>query len=260
MARGGYRPGAGRPKGTTHKPHRPKEDIAAERIARDEYRSGVANRRAMVVAMKLTEVIPVNTICVVCGNSFTYNDKSRGRKPKCCSIECRKIHAVKCSHDQYVVGNRSPRNMTKHKKHCAICDDIFTTDQNSIITCGVVCGNRLGHWSRSSNAVARRINEHGKIIPSYMRYWLRRRATIRDGEKINPIDVMERYGWKCYLCGGEAPKHLRGTTDDNAPELDHIKPLIKGGVHAMWNVACAHRSCNNEKGSLSLAEFYQGRF
>jgi 5-methylcytosine-specific restriction endonuclease McrA len=34
----------------------------------------------------------------------------------------------------------------------------------------------------------------------------------------------------------------------NAPELDHIIPLSAGGAHTLDNVACAHRSCNLEKG------------
>lgn len=67
-------------------------------------------------------------------------------------------------------------------------------------------------------------------------------------EPINPILVMERDGWTCHICGEEAPRALRGTMRWNAPELDHIIPLAAGGSHTYDNVACAHRSCNLQKG------------
>lgn len=70
-------------------------------------------------------------------------------------------------------------------------------------------------------------------------------------EPINPIVVMERDGWVCHICGEEAPRSLRGTMRWNAPELDHIVPLSAGGSHTYGNVACAHRSCNLDKGGSS---------
>ena len=50
------------------------------------------------------------------------------------------------------------------------------------------------------------------------------------------------------ICGEDAPRELRGTMRWNAPELDHIIPLSAGGSHTYDNVACAHRSCNLDKG------------
>ena len=78
----------------------------------------------------------------------------------------------------------------------------------------------------------------------------RRRARIRNTKNnpIDPFDVFDAADWTCYLCGEHTPKRLRGTYDNRAPELDHIKPLSKGGTHTLDNVACCCRRCNNIKG------------
>ena len=77
----------------------------------------------------------------------------------------------------------------------------------------------------------------------------RRRARIRNtkNDPIDPFDVFDAADWRCYLCGKSTPKSLRGTYDNRAPELDHIKPLSKGGTHTMDNVACCCRECNRIK-------------
>jgi 5-methylcytosine-specific restriction endonuclease McrA len=61
--------------------------------------------------------------------------------------------------------------------------------------------------------------------------------------------VFKRDNWCCWLCGGHAPPELRGTTNDLAPEIDHVIPLSRGGGHTYSNVACAHRKCNAAKGA-----------
>lgn len=70
----------------------------------------------------------------------------------------------------------------------------------------------------------------------------------------NERKILERDGWACYLCGQPTPPELRGTYEPNAPELDHIVPLSKGGAHIKENVACICRRCNGEKGNRTLGE------
>jgi 5-methylcytosine-specific restriction endonuclease McrA len=45
----------------------------------------------------------------------------------------------------------------------------------------------------------------------------------------------EMYGGKCYLCGAEAT------------EMDHVKPLAKGGAHAPCNLRPICTGCNSKK-------------
>ena len=83
----------------------------------------------------------------------------------------------------------------------------------------------------------------------------RRRMLEKDAlvEKVDPIAVFERDGWKCYICGKDTPRELRGTNHDDAPELEHKISLFNGGDHSYANTACACRRCNGDKG---LDNFY----
>lgn len=79
----------------------------------------------------------------------------------------------------------------------------------------------------------------------------KRRAVIRavQVEVVDPLAVFRRDKWRCHLCGVHTPKKLRGTLNDNAPELDHIVPLAAGGAHSYANTACACCKCNRMKGA-----------
>jgi 5-methylcytosine-specific restriction endonuclease McrA len=76
-----------------------------------------------------------------------------------------------------------------------------------------------------------------------------RRAIERgvEAERFKPIEIFMRDGWRCQICGVSTPQTRRGTYHKNAPELDHIIPLSKGGKHTKTNVQCACRSCNGKK-------------
>lgn len=73
-----------------------------------------------------------------------------------------------------------------------------------------------------------------------------RRAKERGAtaDRIDPIRVFDRDGWKCHMCGRSTPKRLRGTYENLAPELDHVIPLSAGGSHTWINVRCSCRKCN----------------
>lgn len=93
------------------------------------------------------------------------------------------------------------------------------------------------------------------------RKWIRvsraaRRARERKAgrDRIDPIRVFERDRWRCHICHRLAPRRLRGTHDERAPELDHIVPLAAGGSHTWGNVACACRACNIRKGAMPLGQ------
>jgi hypothetical protein len=65
----------------------------------------------------------------------------------------------------------------------------------------------------------------------------------------NPFFILERDGWRCYLCGVETPRELRGTLDPCAPETDHVIPLSRGGAHTEENLRCCCKRCNARKGN-----------
>lgn len=99
---------------------------------------------------------------------------------------------------------------------------------------------------RLSRIAARRI---AKIV---------RRARAKNApvlERVDPLVVFDRAGWRCQSCGCDTPKALRGSMHDDAPELDHIVPISQGGAHAYSNVQCLCRVCNILKSDRSMPEF-----
>lgn len=84
----------------------------------------------------------------------------------------------------------------------------------------------------------------------------RRRALTRGAaaDRIDPIKVFDRDKWRCHLCGCKTPRELRGSYSHNAPELDHVVPLSKGGAHTWGNVKCACRACNGAKSDKPMGQ------
>ena len=59
-------------------------------------------------------------------------------------------------------------------------------------------------------------------------------------------DLLDLYGNFCFYCG----KSIQGT-----PDIDHVKPLSKGGSNKLKNLRISCPSCNRSKGAKSLNEF-----
>ena len=78
-----------------------------------------------------------------------------------------------------------------------------------------------------------------------------RTATV---ERFDPLEVLERDGWRCHICRRRTPKAKRGSHASNAPELDHVVPLAKGGEHSRANTACACRRCNLAKSDRIIGQ------
>lgn len=50
----------------------------------------------------------------------------------------------------------------------------------------------------------------------------------------------------CHLCG-EAIDYTLKTPHPDSYELDHVRPLNRGGTHTIDNAAPSHRRCNRDK-------------
>lgn len=140
----------------------------------------------------------------------------------------------------------SARQGTRPRRPCEKCGELFKPSRPSRKqkAAGYVqrfCGYECAGMVPRSTAPNRRQRE-GKLRSSG--YW----------HPVNPIVVFERDGWRCHLCGVKTPEHLRGTTDDRAPECDHIVPIAAGGAHTYENSACACRKCNHLKGAKPLGQ------
>jgi 5-methylcytosine-specific restriction endonuclease McrA len=84
----------------------------------------------------------------------------------------------------------------------------------------------------------------------------RRRARLRGGEteKFSDVEIFERDGWVCGICGEPIDRTLKAP-DGMSVSLDHIIPVSKDGAHKRANVQAAHLQCNRIKSAaLDLSE------
>lgn len=169
----------------------------------------------------------VKPVCVICGKEFEGPLNS-----KYCSKECQKEKAKRRAYETSKIKHEAK---TRPRK-CKECGRIFTPEYGAKkrMFCSEICCKR--NTSRIAKAT-RRARQHGNAY-----------------EPINPIEIFQRDQWTCQLCGIKTPRKLRGTTNDRAPELDHIIPLAKGGEHTRKNVQCSCRKCNQAKGDTILGQ------
>ena len=60
--------------------------------------------------------------------------------------------------------------------------------------------------------------------------------------------IFEAWEWKCDYCDEQL--------DNSTATIDHIIPKFKGGHNIKSNMCCCCSSCNREKGSTYLEEWY----
>lgn len=78
----------------------------------------------------------------------------------------------------------------------------------------------------------------------------KRRASIRKAfvEKFDRLEIFERDGWQCKLCGYDIDPSVKFPHKRSAT-LDHIIPISKGGKHERSNAQTACHACNSAKGN-----------
>lgn len=156
---------------------------------------------------------------------------------KVCGGECPPPRSVYCSDDCRKASARRDQRRYGEAKH--------DRGEKQCKECGVVFHPAYGEKRRTfcsqqcSRSFLRRVAKATR----------RARKRALPYEHVDPIAVFERDSWRCQICGGDAPRELRGTLVDLAPELDHIVPLAAGGKHVWDNLGLAHRRCNREKGA-----------
>lgn len=69
---------------------------------------------------------------------------------------------------------------------------------------------------------------------------------MRQGERIDRMEVFEYHKWVCHICGKTIDRTLR-LPNRMAATLDHLLPFACGGQHIFKNVAPAHDLCNTLK-------------
>lgn len=83
----------------------------------------------------------------------------------------------------------------------------------------------------------------------------RRRNAVRQGDSsIHWRPLGERDGWKCHLCGERVLRRGGTAHEPRGATVDHIVPIVDGGVHEWHNVALAHRHCNVARGAAGVVQ------
>jgi len=155
---------------------------------------------------------------------------------------------------------RIKRNIHGRTRACSACGISHVRRRSFVRTCSKQCEqayietaiDRRKEWrlSEEGRAVLRAAKSRRKALE---------RGARKAGELVDPYEVFDDAGWKCYICGVDTPESKRGTYDDDAPELEHIVPVSKGGNHFRSNLACACRKCNQAKGDQLLEEFLENQ-
>lgn len=192
-----------------------------------------ANRRAEQEARPKCSTVVFNK-CNACAKLFVSKRKRAyccdGCKPKQKSIHVSQIkHSAICKHCGVEFVQRSTGGRPSE-----YCGDECRDAKNRIIKQLCRAAKRKASGSDSHRRRARRYG---------CKY-----------EHVVINKVLERDGYKCKLCGIKTPKHKRGPFDDDAPELDHIVPISKGGPHTYLNTQCACRKCNNLKSDKPMGQ------
>lgn len=197
-----------------------------------EYNDANRERRRLDAKRYWANKPKLQKSCLRCGDGFESTNKPTKYCPACVIA---------------VLREAGIKN-TLHKRRMATCEkcgDFFRTYRP-----GPAQRSGIGTWPPKLCGDCR--DGSGDRPPK------RRKGRIanagRDRQK-QQLYILERDDYRCHLCGGKAPKHLRGsTTNDRAPEVDHIVTADDKGTDDLTNLACSHRGCNRKKGRRSKGQ------
>lgn len=217
--------------------------------------------------------VVLRTECELCGGDMPKGIDSRARY---CSREC-KLEVKAQGRRRYREDNRereriSGRNRYRSKagftggRTCAHCQSPIPDDVHAARRyCDDDCykANRP-EWSKSH-----RENNREQIAEDKRKHYFANKARYREYKKryrkdnidkvldgiedrrarkakqfvehVDRLEVYERDGGKCYMCGT--------SVDARSFHLDHLIPLIKGGLHETSNTAVSCPPCNLSKHS-----------
>jgi len=198
------------------------------------WKGGITEKRRSTAQDKRAK----GKVCVICGSIFhPYNISEIY-----CSNECRKTKGRNDYHKNVVAILRQQREhfwATREERkpfNCMECGQVvipkYETKSNRQRK---YCSNKC-------------MNKYTKRIEGRTHKERARRYGV-SYETVDPIKVFMRDGYRCQLCNIKLNKKNRGTNRDDAPELDHIIPLSKGGEHSYRNTQCSCRKCNMDKGN-----------
>lgn len=196
------------------------EMIVVKRVAILEHR---ANKESGLTKNKLnTKKGPFCCKCDVCGIDFI-SKQSKGNK---CSKECATKKMLERLRDKYKEEWTPPPPF-----ECQWCGKMHQPEYRDTRTkyCSSTCEARAGRGGHHGGSSIRRLVAESR------------------GERFQRVKIFERDQWICQICHKEVELDLKYPHIMSA-SIDHIIPIVCGGLHTRDNVQLAHLSCNINKG------------
>lgn len=172
-------------------------------------------------------------VCAFCAHTFT----TKTHIANYCSLECAKRDEAGWSKSKAIVLwvpepkpttaplNILPSTWTYRVGTCSVCGEWFTS-RHMDTTCSDECKrHRAREWRHRGKHARRARKRKAFRAPVYRK------------------KIFERDGYRCHICGDRTNPKAR-VPERNAPTIDHIIPLAKGGTHEPVNVATACFHCN----------------
>lgn len=206
---------------------------------------------------------PIQKLCPIikcpeCSKDFKAKGGQGARKDKLqtyCSIDCSRLAITNISMNKTDVSssickmkgltkklkrfNKNIRALTD-RRTCKCGEAITTRTKSGMISFSCAkCRVEAIRASKRNSKRWNRLNSHKKRADYY-------------GVRYEPVDregVFNSCGWSCACCRVLCPIELNGGYTDDAPELDHITPISKGGDHIISNLQLLCRKCNSLKGN-----------
>lgn len=176
----------------------------------------------------------IEKICVICGKTFlTYWNS----QVTCGDEECKHIHRVNAAKIRYLKSKhkKQPKLIQYETRECKECGEIFSIDKRlNNVYCSADCRRKAENRKKD------------KRIP---------REQIVDTD-ISLKRLFKRDNGICWICGEKCDFDSTSVSQkgnvicgDLYPEIEHVVPISRGGLHSWANVRLAHHKCNAQKGA-----------
>lgn len=187
--------------------------------------------------------------CAQCGDVFDRLPGATGQGASWCT-PCRRRYMRDYQRAHYKPRPPRPAKPPKPQRTCKICSAPCPGRSRTL------CGSReceLENYRLHSRS--RRQDRPPKFLATRERGWRTRRARKQavESERYTAVEIAERDGWRCHLCGKKiSDKHV--APHNLSLTIDHVIPLADGGADTRANVKATHRLCNSVKGRRALPQ------
>lgn len=160
--------------------------------------------------------------CEICRTPMA---RKAGGRVRTCGEECRKVLGARRMRERYAE------------------DPDFWKGRIATIRAALTPEQRAAERERAKRWREQAGYHESKRIGDQIRRARKAGATV---EKFSPLEVFDRDGWMCGICGDPINGAL-AWPDPMSVSLDHVVPLVRGGAHSRANTQASHLVCNVRK-------------